>query len=129
MNRFINPGAIAKPISAYSHAVEVPANARWLSVSGQIGIDAEGRLGEGVAEQSKLVWQNISAILAEAGMEIHDIVKMNAYLLSADDVAEYGAARTACLGDHRPASTLVYVSALAMPEVQVEVEVLAARSD
>jgi enamine deaminase RidA (YjgF/YER057c/UK114 family) len=128
MNRAVNPGSIAKPISAYSHGMEVPPNARWLTVSGQIGVDADGNLGADVAEQSALVWKNILAILHDAGMEVRDIVKMNAYLLSANDVGAYGAARTECLGDHRPASTLVYVSALATPAVQVEVEVIAARA-
>ena len=129
MNQLHNPDTVAAPISAYSHAVEVSLNARWLTLSGQIGIDVDGVLGKDATEQSELIWHNIQEILGSAGMEIIDIVKMTAYLLNPADVGAYGAVRTRFLGEHRPASTLIYVSALAMPEVSVEVEVVAARAD
>lgn len=129
MNKYHNPEGVAAPISAYSHAVEVRSGARWLTVSGQIGIDSEGKLGSDTAAQSELVWHNIQRILESAGMGIGDIVKMTAYLVNSADVAEYGAVRTRFLGEHRPASTLIYVSGLAKPEVTVEVEVVAAHKD
>jgi enamine deaminase RidA (YjgF/YER057c/UK114 family) len=37
MLRSYNPDAVAPPFSRYSHAVETPAGARWLHVSGQVG--------------------------------------------------------------------------------------------
>ena len=129
MANFHNPKDIAAPISLYSHGVEVSPGARWLVVSGQIGVDSNGEMGVDVASQSDNVWKNISAILRAAGMEITDIVKMTAYLLDANDLPDYGAARGRYLGDHRPASTLIYVSGLAKPDVRVEVEVIAARED
>jgi 2-iminobutanoate/2-iminopropanoate deaminase len=128
MNQFHNPGTIAAPISAYSHAVEVSPNARWLTLSGQIGMGVDGALGKDVGEQSELIWHNIQAILVSAGMEITDIVKMTAYLLDPADVGAYAPVKNKYLGEHRPASTLIYVSALATPDVSVEVEVVAARA-
>ena len=44
MNEFVNPKGNAKPAGAYSHTVKVPANAEWLIISGQVGIDAKGKL-------------------------------------------------------------------------------------
>ena len=87
------------------------------------------QLGKDVAEQSELIWHNIREILVSAGMEITDIVKMTAYLLEPADVVNYAPVKSKYLGEHRPASTLIYVSALATPEVAVEVEVIAARVD
>jgi len=124
-----NPEGVAAPISAYSHGIEVPPGARWLTVSGQVGIDSGGALAPDAAGQSEVIWQNISRILATAGMGIGDIVKMTAYLVDPADLAAYGAVRTRYLGDHRPASSLVYVSGLVKPEMKLEVEVQAARAD
>lgn len=129
MKKFHNPGTVATPISAYSHAVEVSPNARWLTLSGQIGIDVDGVHGKDVIAQSELTWHNIQEILGSAGMDTTDIVKMTAYLLDPADVGAYAAVRTKFLGEHRPASTLIYVSALATPDARVEVEVVAARAD
>ena len=86
-------------------------------------------LGKDVTAQSDLIWYNIQEILGSASMETTDIVKVTAYLLDPADVGAYGAVKTRLLGEHRPASTLIYVSALAAPEVRVEVEVVAARAD
>lgn len=127
--KFHNPEGVSAPVSAYSHGVEVPAGARWLTLSGQVGIDVDGNLPADAAAQSAIIWRNIQRILEGAGMGVEDIVKMTAYLVDASDLAAYGAARTEVLGAHRPASTLVYVSGLVKPEMKVEVEVQAARAD
>lgn len=123
-----NPEGVAAPISTYSHAIEVPPGARWLTVSGQVGIDVNGELAPDAAGQSDTIWRNIVTILEDAGMGVADIVKMTAYLVDPADLAAYGAARTKYLGEHRPASTLVYVSGLVKPGMKVEVEVQAARA-
>lgn len=129
MNTFHNPEGVPSPISSYSHGVEVPSDARWLTVSGQIGVDFDGNVGADVAAQSELVWRHTKVILEDAGMTVSDIVKMTAYLVDPADLAAYGAVRTRYLGEHRPASTLIYVSALVKPEIRVEIEVTAARVD
>lgn len=128
MIRLLNPDSVAPPIGAYSHAVEIPAGARILQISGQVGIAADGTIPPDAAGQSAIVWQNILALLAAAEMAACDITKMTSYLLAPGDLAAYGVARNAALDGHRPASTLVYVSALVKPELRVEVEVTAARA-
>jgi enamine deaminase RidA (YjgF/YER057c/UK114 family) len=124
-----NRDGVAAPISTYRHAIEVPPGARWITVSGQVGVDAAGVLAPDTATQSELTWQNIARTLESAGMGVTDIVKMTTYLVDRADFATYGAVRTKFLGDHRPTSTLVYVSGLVKPEMKVEVEVQAARLD
>ena len=47
MLRPFNPAGMAQPASRYSQGVEVPPNARWLHISGQIGVGPDGRCGQG----------------------------------------------------------------------------------
>ena len=53
-----NPATVATPLSAYSHGVEVPANARWMCLSGQIAIARDGSVPEGIDAQARLVFEN-----------------------------------------------------------------------
>ena len=124
-----NPDTVAPPVGAFTHAIEVPPGARTLYLSGQLGIDRDGNLGKDIQAQSRLVWENIAALLEAANMDLGNLVKVTAYLTDPDDFKEYGAVRSAVLGDHRPASTLLFVSHLAHPEWKVEVDVIAADTD
>jgi 2-iminobutanoate/2-iminopropanoate deaminase len=126
--KLFNPKATAAPNGVYSHGVLVPANARWLYLSGQTGTRPDRSVPAGVEEQTEVVWQNILAVLAEGGMSVTDIVKITSFLTRAEDYAKFAPVRAKYLGSHRPASTLLVVSALARPEFLVEVEVVAARA-
>src|SRR6056297_3469458 len=97
--RLSNPPTIAPPVGAYSHGVEIPPNARWLHVSGQVGIAPDGTLGKDAAEQSQIVWDNIQAILGDSEMGVANLVKVTAFLTDPDDLAAYAAVRSAVLGD------------------------------
>lgn len=128
MNKPLNPETIPAPIGVYSHAVESPAGARTIQVSGQVGIAADGSIPEDAGEQAKLIWQYLAEILKAADMGIEDITKMTAYMTDPADLPKYGPVRNAALGDHRPASTLVIVAALVKPELKVEVDIVAAKA-
>jgi enamine deaminase RidA (YjgF/YER057c/UK114 family) len=123
-----NPASIA-PGTNYSHGVEAPAGARLLGIAGQVGRDAHGRIPDGIEAQATLAWANIKAVLAEAGMEMSDIVHYFSILVRREDNAGYDKARVAALGDVRPASTKIYISGLAQPELLCEVQAFAARVD
>jgi enamine deaminase RidA (YjgF/YER057c/UK114 family) len=128
MNRQINAGVSAH-IGKYSDAVEVGPDRRWLYTSGTPGIDAAGAgaLPDDFEGQAELAWRNIRAILAEAGMGIEDIVRVNQYLTRREDIDAYRAIRARHLGDARPASTLIYVTELIWPQMLIEIEVVAAK--
>lgn len=127
MFRKFNPKTIAPPAATYSHGLEVPSNARLLFVAGQTGMRPDGSVPAAIEEQSDEVWKNISAVLAEGGMGIGDLVKVTSFVTKAENLKKYGAVRDQYLGDHRPATTLLVVSALARPEYLVEVEAIAAK--
>jgi enamine deaminase RidA (YjgF/YER057c/UK114 family) len=126
MAKVHDPASIGAPSPSFSYGLEVPPNARWLYVSGQVG-RAQGRVGHGIEEQAEMTWANILAVLASAGMGMTDVVKATAFLTDTANVAGYRAVRDRIQAGHRPASTLVVISALANPEFLVEVEVTAAK--
>jgi 2-iminobutanoate/2-iminopropanoate deaminase len=122
------PNTVAAPAGPYSHGVEIPANARVLYVAGQIGIAPDGKMPADLEGQADQCWKNIKAILAAAGMGVDDLVKCTHFLTRVEDVAAYGKVRARHLGEARPASTLLVISALARPGMLVEVEAVAAKA-
>ncbi len=122
-----NPPAVhAAP--TYSHGIEVPPNARWLYISGQVGAARDGKPLEGIEAQTNQAFENLKAILASAGMRFTDVVKLTAYLIHEDSLDGFRKARGAHLGEHRPASTLVIARRLAQPGWLVEIEAIAAKA-
>lgn len=78
-----------------------------------------------VEDQLDLIWSNIEAVVTDAAMKLADIVNVRGYLLSAEAVPAYRTRFRAKLGDTRPTSTLVVVSALVSPQLLAEIEVVA----
>ena len=127
MNKIYNPATVAPP-SGYSHAIEVGPNSRIVYLAGQLGVAPDGTLAKDIRGQTEIAWTNIRNVLAAAGMEITDIVKMNHYLLRKEDIAPYREVRGKFLGTHAPAGTLLVIGALGRDGALVEVEVVAAKS-
>jgi 2-iminobutanoate/2-iminopropanoate deaminase len=114
----------AEPISHYTDAVRA---GDLLFVSGCVPVDAEGRLvGEGdVVAQARQVFANVGAVLEAGGATFADVVKVTVYLTDVADRTRINPVRQEVFGDARPASTLVEVSALAIPGAKLEVEAVA----
>jgi enamine deaminase RidA (YjgF/YER057c/UK114 family) len=117
---------VAAPFGPYSHAVEVPEGSRLLYISGEVGVLPDGTVPEGIEAQAEACWRNITAILADAGMGVGDLVKITTYLVRPGDVAAAGAARAKHFGDARPGSATIIVRALVAPEWLIEIEAVAA---
>jgi enamine deaminase RidA (YjgF/YER057c/UK114 family) len=126
--RHLLPGAIRKPFARYSHAVEIPAGARLLFCSGQLGIAADDRIPETAEEQAALCFEAIGACLSEAGMGFADIVRLNAYVTDRAHMPPYMAVRDRYVASPPPASTLMIVAGFTRPEFKVEVEAIAAKA-
>ncbi len=109
----------ATPFSHYCHVVR-SGNLIW--VSGTVGIAADGSVPEGVVEQFELAVANMDACLKAVGAGAEHVVKVVVYLTDVDDRAKINPIRQRYFGAHRPASTLVEVSALVAPELKVEIE-------
>jgi len=126
MNRLLNIG-VAQKIGTYSDGVAVPADAKWVFVSGTPGLMPDGSYPKGIAAQAEQAWKNVLAILAQAGMGVKDLVKVTHYLVRQEDIKDYVVVRARYLGDARPASMLLVVPGLVKPEILVEIEACAAR--
>lgn len=126
--RFFNPRSIAAPfMNRYKHAVELPADATLLFTSGQVGERPDGTTPTDFAEQVEAVFFNLTEILKESKLRWSDVVKMQIYLVyGAADATQLRPIRDRVMEGHVCASTLVYVPALAKPEWQVEIEIVAA---
>jgi enamine deaminase RidA (YjgF/YER057c/UK114 family) len=108
---------------------EVTGGGRVLYCAGQGSVDENGapvHPGDMTAQVLR-AFDNLEAVLAEAGMTLADVVRVNYFVT--DIGAFFGAApaygaRLAAAGC-RPASTLLGVSGLALPEMMVEIEATA----
>ena len=94
--------------------------------SGQLGISSQGAIPDGVEDQARLCFQAIAAILGEAGMGLKDLVRLNAYVTSAEYLGGYMKVRDEFVSAPPPASTLMIVSGFARPAFKVEIEAIAA---
>jgi enamine deaminase RidA (YjgF/YER057c/UK114 family) len=127
--RALTPSSIRAPFARYSHAVEVPAGARLVFASGQLGITVDDHVPDDAGEQAELCFRAIGEILAAAGMGYADIVRINAFVTDRAHLAPYMAVRDRFVASPPPASTLMIVSGFARPAFKVEVEVIAAKVD
>jgi enamine deaminase RidA (YjgF/YER057c/UK114 family) len=122
-----SPDKVHPPFGLYTHAIAVPAGADLLYISGQVGTRPDGVTPPAIGDQADQIFQNIGAILEANGMGFAHIVKLTTFIVGADPEGGVRAARLKRLGDHRPCSTAVFVSALVGPEWLVEIEAIAAK--
>jgi enamine deaminase RidA (YjgF/YER057c/UK114 family) len=124
----LNPPGVHTPLGNYSHVARA---GNVLYLSGQIALDKDGNLvglGDPTA-QIEQIFSNIQAILQHYGASLDDVMKTNVYLTNPAFRAAYGEVRNRLFKAPYPASTLVTVSALAVPELLAEIEVVAAIGD
>ena len=121
IERLIVDGEV-EPFSHYCHVVRAGDHV-WLS--GMVGIKPDGGIPNDTVEQFRVAIASIDNCLRQVGGRPDQIVKVQVFLT---DVSERGAineVRKEYFGDHRPASTLLEVSALVDPRLRVEIEAVA----
>jgi enamine deaminase RidA (YjgF/YER057c/UK114 family) len=126
MRRHLDPETVPRPYGRYRQVVSVPAAGRLAFVSGQLGVDAEGRVPEDVTDQARLAFAHIDACLAAVDMRREHVLRLSVYLTDLSCRAAYMAVRDAWVADPPPASTLLVVKGLALPGCKLEIEAIAA---
>ena len=121
----MDPAGIAPPVAHFAHGVLSVDTERILHTSGVVPVAPDGTVPKDLAGQAEVVWQNILAVLAEAGMSTSDLVSVTTYVVPGQDLTTVMAARDRALGGHVTASTLLVVHELAQPAWLVEVAVVA----
>ena len=123
--RVLQPASIQAK-GSYSPGWEV-SNGRMIHVAGQIPWDAEGRtVAKGdVAGQTRQVFDNIAAVLAEADATLDHVIKITIFAADIRYRDEINRVRGETFTPPYPASTQVAVAALVDPEWLVEIEAVA----
>lgn len=123
---YMVPG-LSAPVSHYTDAVRF---GDLLFISGLVGVDEKLNVvgGDDAAAQAHQVFRNMEKILHAAGAGFSDVLRVTVYLTDIDDRARINPVRQAYFGETRPASTLVEVSKLILPELKVEIEAVAGLS-
>jgi len=111
----------------YSQAVKVTGAHTTLYIAGQVAYDAQGKPAHpgDFKAQARAVFQALKAQVEAGGGTLDSIVKINTYLTDIRHRADLVPVREEFFGKKGPASTLVAVAALAMPEWLIEVEAIA----
>ena len=120
----INPPGVHTPQANYSHVTRV---GNTLYISGQLALDPDGNLvGQGDAEaQAEQCYRNVKTIVEHFGGSMDDVVKITQYITDLEYRPLVARPRDRYLGTPGPASTLVVITGLAIPECLVEIEAIA----
>lgn len=141
MNETTSPpaGFFALDEKRFLTGYRVQAGQELLFVGGQVGLDAEGRFGESLAEQAELACANLLAVLRGAQMTAHDLVALRWFIVlhepnrvSQAQLDSLKSARQAAQRKYfdsvKCPMTLLFVPSLYRVECLVEVEAVAARA-
>jgi enamine deaminase RidA (YjgF/YER057c/UK114 family) len=125
-----NPPDVLPIVGPLSWGLEFPRVKRSLYISGQVGADVDGRVGDDLIEQAKLAFDNVGGVLRSAGLTPGHLIRTSLYFTRHVEMtpslqAEFNKVRTDFLGAHRPTSTFLYVHGLADPRWLFEVDAIA----
>ncbi len=127
--KLLNPsGLYDSSPNAYSQLTIVPAGRRLVFVSGQGGDNPDGSFSPDFATQAASAFRNVGIALEAAGARTTDVAKITVLIVDHDmeKLRIMQAAQRVLLGDHHPAATLIPVPGLALPDMLIEVEAIAA---
>jgi 2-iminobutanoate/2-iminopropanoate deaminase len=110
--------------AALSHYTDAVRFGDILFISGLTAHDSEGKLvgGADAAAQTRQILTNLKLVLDTAGATMADVLKVTVFLTDISDRAAINPVRQEFFGAAKPASTLIEVSKLALPEMKVEIE-------
>lgn len=118
------------PAAKYAHAVKVDSAQAMVFTSGVVPTMPDGTVPPSLEGQTRVVWANLIEILRAAQMSVTNIVSITTYVVARDtltaDLTSVMAVRDEVMADHRAASTLVTVPALARAEWLIEISLVAA---
>ena len=120
----INPPGTEKTyrILKFSQAVKV-GNTIW--VSGQVGMDKDRKVAEGVKEQARIAFENLQAVLSEAGATMDDIVELTTYHTSMEEMPAFGRVKSQFIKKDFPAWSAIGVKELIQPDLLLEIKAVA----
>jgi 2-iminobutanoate/2-iminopropanoate deaminase len=103
----------------------------FLFVSGQAAIDEHGRL-VGVGDfdaQAVQAFTNLERVLDAGGSSLRDVVKVTIFLTDMGNFPKIVELRGKWFSEPYPADSIIQVAALALPELEIEIEAVAVAGD
>jgi len=122
--KLVNPKgteAIYKSMQ-FSQAVK-SGNMVW--VSGQVGMDENFIMGEGIEAQTRQAFKNLQYVIEEAGGTMSDIVELVTYHTSMREMNRFSKVKSEFIPEDYPAWTAVGVTELVLPGLLVEIRATA----
>ncbi len=95
-----------------------------LFVSGQVGM-RDGKIVEGIEEQTRATMENIRAVLAQAGATLEDVVKVTVFITDMSLWPKMNEVYAEYFPKDKPARSALGANGLALPELLVEIECVA----
>ena len=126
-----NPDRLSQP-DGYSQIVTVQGAHKSVYLGGKAGVRADGSIPESLREQTKLIFDNVTLALAEAGASPADVVEIQVFIVdlpNVDPSPVYDAIRRYFPADAKPVSMVIGVDALAYPKLLVEIRLKAVVAD
>ena len=122
----LNPDTMHAPIGAYSQVVVAPPG-RLVFISGQAAADRDAHVvGVGdIRAQTRQTLENLKAAVEAVGGTLADIVSVTVFVTELSGFADVHDVRAEYFPDDYPASTLVQVTALAHPDLLIEINAIA----
>ncbi|KAB8233260.1 hypothetical protein ETB97_007128 [Aspergillus alliaceus] len=125
-----NPENVHKPRPVYSHVATTPISgpSKLITIAGQIGVHPRtGEVPSDFLAQVELALENLRQCLIAAGATTRDIVRITHYIIDVGSNASDSFRKQYMdfIGDHRPPSSLIGVTALADPRLLYEIEATA----
>jgi len=110
----------------FAHGTVLDGPGRLVFLAGQIGVSPEGDTRSGFTAQANQAMDNVEALLVDAGLTRDDILRVVYYVTDPAHLKPLGDLRQERWNtDAAPAVTTLVVSALAAPDLLVEIEVTA----
>jgi 2-iminobutanoate/2-iminopropanoate deaminase len=116
---------VSRHIGSYADAVRIPSGMDQVVRSGTPGLRPHGSRLDDFAGDVRQAWRNESEALECAGAKISDLVRVQSWLINADDVATYVHVRNEFIF-HKPTYMLAVVPRVIRSNVRDEIEVVAA---
>ncbi|WP_121964631.1 RidA family protein [Myroides sp. N17-2] len=123
----LNPTTLSGPVGKYSHITIVPKEATIYTFSGQIGTDLNGNIPKDFNEQVTNTFANITALLESQDLCGQDIIKVNVWATKEIDWDYFYKVWDTIFNQSDPSMTIGYITALGLPEIDIEIEVWAAK--
>ncbi|MGE0486409.1 MAG: RidA family protein [Gammaproteobacteria bacterium] len=96
----------------------------FVFLSGQLGLDENGRVAEGIEAQARHCLRNIGDLLSQAGLGFGNVIKATVWLTDVADFAAFNRVYAETFANAPPARSTV-VSGLVLPGAKIEIEVVA----